>query len=71
MSAQLQERLEREARERESARLRESVEIYNALTDRMGRLSAEIDALRDRLPVDVTMHVPVFEKRVPPRSQGV
>jgi hypothetical protein len=68
---QLQERLERERRVRQLARLRESVEIYHALIGRMARLSRELEELAARLPVDVAGDVPFFEEVVPPGPKGV
>jgi len=70
-SDQLQERLERERRVRQLARLRESVEIYNALMSRLSAIKTEIEDLEQLLPVDLPVHVPFLEEVVPPRSEGV
>jgi hypothetical protein len=70
-SDQLQERLERERRVRALARLRESVEIYNALMGRMARISRDIAELQEQLPIDLAANDPFLEKGVPPSSESI
>jgi TolA-binding protein len=70
-SGQLQERLERERRIREIARLRESVEILENLRGRMARLSREIEALSRSLPVDLPVDVALLQEVVPPSAESV
>lgn len=70
-SDQLQERLERERRVRQLARLRESVELYNALMGRMARISVDIAQLQESLPVDLPVDVPFLEEGPAPGPESV